>query len=374
MEKVLKVSTPSRICLFGEHQDYLGLEVIASAINLRFSTTATKRDDNILHIEIRDESIGELGAQNTEGKYEIHEVDLSKPIVYENSRDYFKSVVNVLRKAGYTVGGANVRMDSEIPIGKGMCSSTTMILVLTKTLAELYNPGRGDATEMAMLAWKAEVEEFDEPGGMMDQYASALGGLVHLNFADGKTAAEKLDVSLKGCFILFDSLQRKDTIKVLGDSKYATQDALKELAPYGITSIKDFYHNPELEKHIDTLDEFHQKKVRANISNYKIQREALEMFESGNVDDVKLGELLNAHMANLRDGLGISTPIIDKILEIALAHGAYGGKFNGSGGGGCLYVYTARDKAEEIMAAVKEAGYPGMILNQDRGLSIDSEN
>ena len=50
MEKVLKVSTPSRICLFGEHQDYLGLEVIASAINLRFSTTATKRDDNILHI------------------------------------------------------------------------------------------------------------------------------------------------------------------------------------------------------------------------------------------------------------------------------------------------------------------------------------
>ena len=155
-----------------------------------------------------------------------------------------------------------------------------------------------------------------------------------------------MDVSLKGCFILFDSLQRKDTIKVLGDSKYATQDALKELAPYGITSIKDFYHNPELEKHIDTLDEFHQKKVRANISNYKIQR----------------------------DGLGISTPIIDKILEIALAHGAYGGKFNGSGGGGCLYVYTARDKAEEIMAAVKEAGYPGMILNQDRGLSIDSEN
>ena len=44
----VKASTPSRICLFGEHQDYLGLEVIASAINLRFSAQASDRDDNIL--------------------------------------------------------------------------------------------------------------------------------------------------------------------------------------------------------------------------------------------------------------------------------------------------------------------------------------
>ena len=29
---MVKASVPSRICLFGEHQDYLGLEVIAAAI------------------------------------------------------------------------------------------------------------------------------------------------------------------------------------------------------------------------------------------------------------------------------------------------------------------------------------------------------
>lgn len=47
---MIQVSTPSRICLFGEHQDYLGLEVIASAINLRFSTKAERRGDSLLHI------------------------------------------------------------------------------------------------------------------------------------------------------------------------------------------------------------------------------------------------------------------------------------------------------------------------------------
>ncbi len=94
------------------------------------------------------------------------------------------------------------------------------------------------------------------------------------------------------------------------------------------------------------------------------------MFKSGNVDDVRLGQLLNAHMANLRDGLGISTPIIDKILEIALAHGAYGGKFNGSGGGGCLYCYAPVEKADQIVKAVNDMGYPAMILRKDVGLTI----
>ena len=53
-----------------------------------------------------------------------------------------------------------------------------------------------------------------------------------------------------------------------------------------------------------------------------------------------------------------------------MAHGAYGGKFNGSGGGGCLYCYAPREKAEEIVAAAKELGYPAMILRQDKGLTI----
>ncbi len=369
---MIQVSTPSRICLFGEHQDYLGLEVIASAINLRFSTKAEKRNDQLLHIHIRDKSISELGAKNTDGKYEEYTIDLSKELVYENKRDYFKSIVNVLRKAGFTVPGADVTMDSEIPIGKGMCSSTTMVLVLTATLAALSDqPERAkDAKEMALLAWKAEVEEFNEPGGMMDQYASALGGLVHLDFSTGNAVPTPLKLDLNGVFILFDSLQDKDTIKVLGDSKYPTLEAIKELAPYGITSIRDFYNDPSLEKYVDTLDEFHQRKVRANIDNYRIQREALSLIQSGKMTDEKMGELLNRHQANLRDGLQISTPTIDRILEVALENGAYGGKFNGSGGGGCLYCYAPADKADQIVAAAKAIGYPAMILKQDKGLTV----
>ena len=47
----MEVTTPGRICLFGEHQDYLGLPVIAMAISLRISIIGKKRNDKkvIIH-------------------------------------------------------------------------------------------------------------------------------------------------------------------------------------------------------------------------------------------------------------------------------------------------------------------------------------
>lgn len=367
------VSTPSRICLFGEHQDYLGLEVIASAIDLRFSASATRRKDSLLNIRIRDERISGLNEENAGGSYNTYTIDLSAPIVYSGKRDYFRSAVNVLRRKGFPVHGADITMDSSIPIGKGMCSSTTMVLVFMKALMELFEyAGWEDPFFMAELAWEAEVGEFGEPGGRMDHYTSALGGLVHLNFAEGKTVANRLDVTLPGVFILFDSLQQKDTIKVLSDSKYPTQEGLRQLSQFGVHSIRDFIEKPELTAHLDALDPVIRRKVEANIDNYKIQRKALAMLESGKIDEERFGELLRRHHANLRDGLNISTPIIEAILDKAYETGALGGKFNGSGGGGCLYVYAAAEKAPAILAAVAEMGYPGRILRVDRGLSVDN--
>ena len=87
---MITVSTPSRICLFGEHQDYLGLEVIAAAINLRFYAKISE-ETIILYVKIRDERINTLNQDNTEHLYEIKTIDLSKPITYDHNRDYLKS-------------------------------------------------------------------------------------------------------------------------------------------------------------------------------------------------------------------------------------------------------------------------------------------
>lgn len=368
----MNISTPSRICLFGEHQDYLGLDVIALAIDLRFSAKVTPRQDHRITIRIRDSKLDTLNAENTENLYLTYEIDLDQPIHYSNNRDYLHSTVGVLLKEGYPLTGADIGMDSTIPIGKGMCSSSTMIVALTKALLEsIDHPDKDDPNRIAWLAFAAEVLEFNEPGGMMDHYASALGGLVHLNFTEG-TKAERIDRPLPGCFVLVDSLAQKDTTRILAESKIPQVEAIKQLRPYGVSSVRDFIKDPALEATLCHLDEFHARKLRAGLENHRLFLRALHGLQNG-IGPEELGSLLTQHHIQLRDGLGISTPAIDRILETALQNGAWGGKINGSGGGGCCFVYADTKKAGQIMQAINKLGYPTRILHQDSGVRVDKK-
>ncbi len=50
----MEISTPGRVCLFGEHQDYLGLPVIAMAISLRSVISGIFRNDTSIIIRMPD--------------------------------------------------------------------------------------------------------------------------------------------------------------------------------------------------------------------------------------------------------------------------------------------------------------------------------
>ena len=358
MEKRICVSTPSRICLFGEHQDYLGLEVVASAINVRFYANTVPREDKVIRVLLSDE---------------VTEIDITQPITYTNNRDYLRSSLNVLLNHGCEFSnGYNIDMDSEIPIGKGMCSSTTMVIVFIKSLLEsIEHPDKDKPDIIANLGFEAEVTEFNEPGGLMDHYASAFGGFVHLVFNKDETVVNPLNTQIEGKFILFDSLQDKDTTKVLASAKTPVLKALDDLSVYGIKSIRDFVNDESKVELLDKLDDNIKVKVLANIDNYKILLEGKKMIEQGDIDPIKLGALITRHHNNLRDGLGISTPIIEEIMNTALENGALGGKINGSGGGGCCYVYVKDEDCDKIVNAVEALGYPAIVLSQDSGVRLD---
>jgi galactokinase len=372
VEGTIRVSTPSRLCLFGEHQYYLGLEVVALAINLRFFASVTPRDDGKLSVKIRDCKIDTLGQANDSCMYEETVLDLTQPIQYSNNRDYIKSTVNLLLKEGIDLWpGYNVVMDSEIPIGKGMCSSTTMIMALLKGLMEAAGvSSASDPDVLADLGFRAEVVEFGEPGGMMDHYTSAYGRLVNLSFYEG-VKPSRLPVRIPGCFVLFDSLKSKDTIKVLASAKKPVLEALETLNRYGIHSVRDFYDLPERLSVLSRLDEDHRRKLFASIDNYAVLREAVWMLRTGRFDDARFGQLLTRHHKNLRDGLGISSSEVEQILDTALAAGALGGKINGSGGGGCCFAYCRDEDAQAVLDSVAALGYPGMIVSPDEGTRIE---
>lgn len=367
----IKVSTPSRVCLFGEHQDYLGLEVIAQAINIRFHAELEPREDSIINIKIGSRKFNENNGQVHSWVH--HSVDLSKEIAYENNRDYIKSAINVLLKSGYEIKtGFDITMVSDIPMGKGMCSSSTMIIVLIKALLEGINASdKDDVKKIAHLGYVAEVEEFKEPGGMMDHYTSAIGGLVNLKFPKNTTEVYPIDKTIPGKFILFDSLMEKDTTRVLATAKNPVVNGLKKLKEKGINSIKDFLKDESLISLLDGLEDVEKKNILANIDNFKILNHAKALFKAENFSDEKLGTLIRRHHNNLRDGLNISTKEIEEILNTAYENGALGGKINGSGGGGCCFVYANEADCEKILAAVEKLGYIGAVVAPDLGLRVE---
>ena len=128
--------------------------------------------------------------------------------------------------------------------------------------------------------------------------------------------------------------------KALIDAKEPVVSALHDLKKYAIISIRDFIYNEDNMKHLASLDNIKRLRLNASIDNYKILKQALFLLKKDNFNPEVFGNLLKAHHANLRDGLNISTTSIEKIFYTSYENGALGGKINGSGGGGCAFVYA----------------------------------
>jgi len=336
--------------LFGEHQDYLGLDVIAAAINLYFTITAKPRKDNIYNIKMPD--INE----------ELRFVP-SENILYESSRDYLKSAINNLKRE-YNFDfkqGYDFTLKSEIPINAGASSSSVMLVAWIKLLLKLFeHPDAEDYEKIAYLAYKSEVLEFNESGGMMDHYTASLGGMIHIETKYNPVKWHRINSNIKG-IVLGNSLQPKDTVGVLKNLKSDVLKSVEMLKEYVPDFTFEKYSIDDVKKEIKNIPVELQRKLKANIIDYRLTQEALKMFNS-NLDEKLFGELLNEHHKQLRDGLGISTPKIEAMLKACRKAGALGGKINGSGGGGTMFVY-APEKETEVSKAIDETGGKPYIVS-----------
>ncbi len=350
------VSAPGRICLFGEHQDYLGLPVIPMAINLRIQIEATKRSDNIFSIELPDIMASE----------EI--VYTQSQFVYSKKRDYFKSIFNVLMKRGYNwEHGWNCVIRGNIPINSGTSSSSALNNVWCKFLVEASQEGNKNISnqEIGMISYEAEVLEFNEAGGMMDQLSTAIGSINFMDFTQPITIS-RLSAQ-PGAFVLGDTQEPKDTEKILSETK---APAIKAMTTIQTLNSSVYFRNisiNELYNYRDLLSEHELQVMKGVIYNREITSKALKLLQAQSINHTELGNLLNQHQLYLRENLGISTPKIDNMIQASLQSGALGAKINGSGGGGCMFAY-APENPEEVAKSIVKAGGEAYIIRIDEGL------
>ena len=353
MNKTITVSTPGRICLFGEHQDYLGLPIIAAAISRRVNINGFNRTDGkaIIHLpDIRRENA----------------FDILPEMPYVHNRDYFRSALNILQREGYTFKkGIECTVRGNIPINSGTSSSSALLINWIHFLTKMAdNPKTITAEKMAEIGYRAEVAEFKEAGGMMDHYSTAVGNVIYLE-STPMINLESLKPKL-GTFVLGDSQEPKDTVGLLKRVKGGVLKALEKIK----NEFPDFLiSDSSLENLIDFKDLLtyeEQVLIVGNIGNHCILKKALSLLKSDSFEDIVLGDLLNEHQYYLSQHLKISTPKIDRMIAAGLDAGALGGKINGSGGGGCMFVY-APENPEKVAQAIENQGGKAYVISIDEG-------
>ena len=339
----LTISAPGRICLFGDHQDYLGLPVIACAIDRQVILTAEKNNEAVFLIIMPDIS--------SERKIDISETfDILEP------QDYFASAMRVVRRYGCNPSiGYTLTLKSNIPINAGISSSSAIVVAWVHFLLKAFGCDHPiNQTCIAQLAYEAEVVEHHSPGGRMDQYTSSIGNIIYIDTAKDD-AFQTIGTSMEG-LILAESGIPKQTLGLLshlrGHATNAIATVAKKVDNFNIAQAK-LEDYEVLKGH---LSEELQPYFYAAIKNHSITQEAITAFKNKPLDHKHIGHLMSAHHQVLKDVLKITVPRIDAMIEAALKAGAYGAKIVGSGGGGSIAALAPPSKKLDVINAILESG------------------
>ncbi|MFV8346953.1 mevalonate kinase [Flavobacterium sp. ZB4P13] len=357
MKEIISLA-PGRTCLFGDHQDYLGLPVIACAINRNIKLTAVQNDTDVFKL-----NMGDIN--------EVRVIDIHATFSELAPRDYFASSLRVLRRHGCIPNvGYDITIKGNIPINSGTSSSSALLLAWINFLITAYGVDAEVTPEfIAKMGYASEVLEHGEPGGMMDHYSIGVGNIVHIN-TKNPFSCTIIGTELKGLITGVSGVP-KETIGLIGELKgnaLLAIDIVKQ-------NFKDFDLNKaeiqDLKKYCNYLPDRLIPYFEAAIKNHHYTKLALKEFEKPTLDLKKIGELMNAHHVVLRDLLKITVPKIDAMINAALKAGAYGAKIVGSGGGGSIVVLAEPGKEALVVEAILAAGaIEAYTVDVDPGVRI----
>ncbi len=184
MEKCYRFSAPGRTEIGGNHTDHQHGSVLAAAVNLETAATVWLENTNRIRIQ-------------SEGYSEVV-VDLSDLSVREEEKNTTAALVRGVASAfvqrGAKLSGFRAQVRSTVLPGSGLSSSAAFEVLMGTILNELFFEKKLSAIEIAQIGQYAENVYFGKPCGLMDQMASSVGGMVHIDFADpADPIVEKID-------------------------------------------------------------------------------------------------------------------------------------------------------------------------------------
>ena len=339
---MIEIKVPARICFYGDHQDYLGLPVIAGTIDRYINLKAVPNSDTKYLLKLLDLK-------------EESSILLDDDLKKIQPDDYFRSVMDVLKEKGFQFEqGYDIEISGNIPVNAGLSSSSALVVAWLRFL--VATQGKSEEVsdyQIGRWAYEAEVLFFDQPGGLMDQYTIAQKGLIFIDTQNGESTRLKADL---GKLLVAESGVPKKTLEVLKNARVYAQKA--------VGAVKNVYPEFKLkhatlddyDKYIDLVPEELQGYWYSTIYNYHITLQAKKELLKPNPNIQTLGALMNQHQAILQNNIK-NTPLeMVRMMDAAREEGALGTKIIGSGGGGCMVAMVTDDTEEQVKQAFLDKG------------------
>lgn len=182
-------SAPGRTELSGNHTDHQHGLVLAAAVTLDTKAAAAENNDGCIRV------ISEGYAPVT---VPIDELEM-QPEERNTTAALVRGVAAGFLRRGYGVRGFDAYIVSDVLPGSGL-SSSAAFEVLIGTVINALSGGALSPAEIARIGQYAENEYFGKPSGLMDQTASAVGGIVAIDFADpGAPVITPVEFDFAGC-------------------------------------------------------------------------------------------------------------------------------------------------------------------------------
>jgi len=342
---------PGRVNLIGEHTDYNDGFAMPAAIEFYCWVAVSTREDRKLSIYSEEFSAAADA-----------DLDSASHQPSKTWSDYPVGVALQLEQAGFRLRGANLLIESEVPMGAGLSSSAAIEVATALALADQsgWSP---DRVRLAQLCQKAENEFVGARVGIMDQFVSLHGQEDHALMLDCRA-------------LTFESLLIPDSVKLvisntmvkheLASSEYNRRRAdceeavhrLAEVLP-GIRALRDVSLE-QLERHQDVLSEVIYKRALHIVTENARVLDSAEALRSGDI--ARFGMRMAESHRSLRDLYEVSCRELDLMVDLAYQQrGVFGARMTGGGFGGATINlvdarYAGEFKEKMAKAYQKETG------------------
>ena len=313
--------TPARISFGGGGTDLpayyesYGGAVLNAAINKYFYTVVNDRSDSYTQVISADLRVCESWRDIT--------------TVRSEGGSALEIPVAVLTELGCE-GGIDLFLASEVPPGSGLGCSASMCVNLVQAIStHMQRPF--SKHDLAEKAFHITATVLGKPVGKQDEFAAAYGGLNFITFArDGSTRVESVKLRPE----TMAALQRRLMLFFTGTTHHSWS-ILKEQEAFSRngqgTTLESLHHIREL---------------------------AHSMRQTLEADDLrKFGRLLHQSWEwKKKVSSKISNDGLDRLYDIAMDHGAFGGKITGAGGGGFMLLYCEEETQPQVREALGAEG------------------